>query len=322
MSVLGTRVSDETVRYQLLAHAEWDRDANLRDVLDRKDLLAQPALVASLLAERLSSGTPATAPMSCSYPKDDGTYRTTWVLDPFDELRYSLLASAVAPRVNATLPNDRIVLSTRFIEFGRRVYGAEGWRTARRRQGSVVTRTGPHPVGGIDVERQYETCPLSGIETALNSCGVDGWLVDETMAMLQELAAWPATAGILVGPMGSAMFGTLSLLSLDRLLARLQVLYERWGDDVTASTQNERHFTEIVTAVSDLLAPAQRLNASKTWFGETADHAPSGTEFGKPQEPVSAMRGYTGDPSELSRRRAPNHPDNIRAGHRPEVPVQ
>jgi len=263
-----------------MAGIGWERDANTRDVLDRRDLLSQPALVGRVLRRRREPGSGPQPVATLPFPKDDGTFRTTCVLDPFDDLWYSMLASVACPSINSALPAIDVVLSTRFIPESSGAFGAEGWRDAKKRRGASVDRSGAKPIGGFDVEQHYGTVSTAGVAQLLNSCLAPSWLVGEFEEFHQGLSAWPGTPpGILVGPMASAAFGTLALLPVDRVLQRSSVRFERWVDDITVEVRDEKHFADVRDAVDEQLRlGGQRLNPEKSWFESKAEEEPSQSE--------------------------------------------
>jgi hypothetical protein len=259
---------------QLEAVTRWDRSsANLRDVLDRRDLIAAPAIAADVISRRVSDDRGPEPLVPLPYPKDDGTTRRTCLLDPFDDLRFALLASAVAPDINRALPGPDVVLSTRFLPLGPRVFYAENWREAKKRKRHVVGHDPKRGVGGFDVEQHYPTIGTERVVRLLNSVGAQPGVIEELAAMLDGFAAWPVSPrGLPVGPMASALFGTLALLPVDRLLKGLSVTYERWVDDFTVAADDRGTFDAIVIAVNEQLAHAgQRLNESKTWYDAPRD---------------------------------------------------
>lgn len=265
---------------QVKAGLSWERDANVRDVLGRKDLAFNGEATAEVLNRRRREDRGPEPALSLAYPKDDGGFRQTCVLDPFDDIRYSLVASTAAPYVNNALPDSATVLSSRFVESGLSVYRAEGWREAKKRRGLRVDRSGSLCVGGFDVKNQFDTTPPALIGTLLNSSLAPSWLVDECVGLLHSFGAWPgATSGLPTGPMASALFGTFALLPVDRLLQRLGVPYERWVDDFVTQPQDERHFEFVRDAVDEMLRPHQGLNPNKHWFSPEAEPQASSSDL-------------------------------------------
>jgi hypothetical protein len=265
----GQRYDTDLITRQLEALSRWDRSsANLRDVLDRKDLRHAPHMTLEVIERRLREDRGPAPLIPLPYPKDDGTTRRTCLLDPFDDLRLALLASAAAPWVNRALPPPGVVLSTRFLPLGPRVFYAEDWRDAKKRKGQVVRRVRNHALGGFDVEHHYPTVTIDLLVRLMNSIGVQPGLIDKIGSVLEGFAAWPVSPrGLPVGPMASALFGTLALLPVDRLLHRLAIVYERWVDDFVVVAHDADAFDSILCAVDEqLLSGGQRLNKAKTWY--------------------------------------------------------
>lgn len=270
-SFFSTQVS--VVAGLLDAARLWDRDANLGDVLDREDLRFDPAMVAEILDERRSRSLEAEPVATLPYPKDDGAYRQTCTLNPYDDLLYAYLASVAAPTVNRQLPSEYVVISSRFVPMSSGVYMAEPWRQAKQRRGHLVDKRGPNAFGSIDVASHFPTIVPERLFRVCNSCSVPDWLTEGLLRLLDRLAAWPACPpGLPIGVMGSAFFGTMALLPVDRLLTRRGVTYERWVDDVDFHCVDEDHFNDIVGSVDALLGQSgQRLNPSKTFFRGAVD---------------------------------------------------
>ncbi|MEY2464934.1 MAG: hypothetical protein QOH64_3072, partial [Acidimicrobiaceae bacterium] len=279
MSFLDFRLKPLVVQRQLQAFSAWDKNANLRDALDRKDLLGAHGAATAVLARRLRERQGPEPPVSLPYPKDSGAYRQTFLLDPYDDIYYALLASSAAPSVQRGLPGSDVVLSTRFLPQAGGVFAAEDWRAANRRRG-IVDRSGRLPFGGLDVQDQYLTTSPGVVVTALNTCQTPTFVVEEVVAFLEGLSSWPTgPIGLAAGPMASALFGTVSLLPVDRLLARLGVTYERWVDDIVIQCLGESHFETTVEAVdTQLRYRNQSLNRDKTWF-EDAREAPLASQW-------------------------------------------
>lgn len=270
------KMAPEAIDCQLTASIAWERDANLRDVLVRKDLSHDSALTAEVVHDRTRSERGPEPPLEVPYPKDDGDFRRTCVLDPFDDLRFSLLASALAPFANSALPDCRTVISTRFLPAGRGCFRAEGWREARKRRDKSLDRAGRLPLGGFDVQNHYATVSRSSLLSVMNSCLAPAWLVDACEEFLASLSSWPgAPQGLPTGPMASALFGTLALLPADRALARLGVPYERWVDDFVTQPEDEAHFEIVRNEVDFTLQPHQQLNPEKDWFEPRNEPDPS-----------------------------------------------
>ncbi len=271
----------ELVARQLSAMARWDKDSNLQDVLAREDLCAHAPETARVLARRLKEGRTAARPASLPYPKDDGRPRDTTALDPIDDLHFSLLASAAAPYVNRTLPGPLVVISTRFQQQGPGVFAAEDWRHAAKRKGRVVVRDSFRGVGGFDVANHYGTTRLESIERLLHSCAVPSSTVQPILELLRTLGDWPHSApGLPIGPMGSALLGTLALLPVDRMLRDHGIDHERWMDDITVPATSRRELDSIGDEINgQLLLLDQCLNGDKTWFKEPLDVTDSLIEF-------------------------------------------
>lgn len=266
-------VDAEFVSDQIRALEIWDREANLPDVLQRADHRAFPGLVARVISNRETDRRGPEPMLNLPYPKDDGTHRITCLLDPYDDLRFALLASRVARRAEAALPTPSVVLSTRFVPYGR-AYGAEDWRAAKVRQRLNIHQRLGSCVGGLDVSNYFASIRMDTIRRILNSCLVPQAQVEAVVALLEGFAAWPTSpSGLPAGPMGSALFGTLALLPIDRLLSKLGVVYERWVDDFMLEASSEWEFREVRDAVAQGLAcNGQMLNSKKEWFKEpTAD---------------------------------------------------
>jgi hypothetical protein len=279
--VHGPAFAPELVARHLEAMARWDRNANLRDVLDRQDLRADAAATSDALARRLREGR-APGPLApLPYPKDDGTTRLTCAVDPFDDLYFALLMSMAAPFVNEVLPGPLVVVSTRFLPVGPGVFIAEDWRQATKRKGRIVDRSGNDGVGGFDVARHYPTTNIESIERLLNGCLVPASTINRIILLLRGFHEWPSSpTGLPVGPMGSALLGTLALLPVDRLLRRLGVDHERWVDDFTVAAHTEPAFNDITAEVEGQLSrTGQGLNPKKTWFKGPVDTNESLVEF-------------------------------------------
>lgn len=265
----------KSISDHLKALALWDRDANVPDVIGRADLRGQPFLVAEILQHRLQERVGPVAPLVGSYPKDDGYTRATCLLDPYDDIRYSILVSRVAASVEGTLPSNRVVQSTRFLPVGG-AFGAEGWREAFRRRRQVVARDDVRS-GGFDVRNHFGTIDLMVIERVLQSCGTSDGQCRDLIEFLSALGAWPASpAGLLSGPMASALIGTAALLPIDRLFKRQGVVYERWMDDIVVRADTSTHFNAIRDAVEGLLGQnGQTLNSEKDWYGSLSQSGAS-----------------------------------------------
>jgi hypothetical protein len=276
-AVQGPAVVPELVTRHLAAMARWDTDANLRDVLDRRDLRACTPEVASALERRIGEERGPAPLLSLPYPKDDGTTRLTSVLDPFDDLWFCMLMSTTAPYVNRTLPGPTVVISTRFLPAGPGVYVAEDWRHAAKRKGQIVDRSGRSGVGGFDVASHYATTQFESVQRILNSCLVPPATIERVASLLRGFGDWPlCPQGLPIGPMGSAMLGTLALLPVDRLLRRLGVDHERWMDDFTIAAPNQSEFDGTTAEVEGQLGLlGQALNPSKTWFKSPLDSTES-----------------------------------------------
>ena len=254
---------------QLHAFRTWDHDANLPDVISRADFCARPDLVAAVLQSRHSLGRGGEPLLVLPYPKDDGTHRTTCLLDPFDDVGYALLVSNIGHLVEAALPSDRVVQSTRFHAVGQ-AYGAEGWRRASLRRGSTVDQSSTSGVGGFDVRNHFDSVSPDLIRLVLHTCRVSDGASEEVARFIEQCGAWPSSPnGLPAGPMASALLGTVALLPVDRLLRRLGVDYERWMDDFIVAAETEARFLTLKESVADLLRlNGQELNASKDWYEE------------------------------------------------------
>ena len=110
------------------------------------------------------------------------------------------------------------------------------------------------------------TC--AALAQVLNSSGAPAWACEEAITFHAALSAWPSgPTGLAAGPMGSALFGTIALLSLDRCLDATGIAYERWVDDFIVECEDETHFDDILAIVENqLLAVGQRRNRNKDWF--------------------------------------------------------
>jgi hypothetical protein len=275
MTATGVRPRLVDIPSQLRAFDVWDRDSNMRDVLDRHDLHFLPEAVYAVLERRALHRCGPHPVVALPYPKDDGTYRQTCVLDPYDDLQYAAVVSALAPMIERALPGRGTVLNTRFVSFGS-AFGAEGWRKAHRRR-RIHRRNARLVLGGFDVQNQFGSTNVESFTSILNSCLAPTSLIEELTELLSDLAAWPGTPnGLLTGPMASALLGTVALLPVDRVLWRHGVRYQRWVDDVIGIFCDEDHFYAVVDAVNEQLALGrQRLNPEKTWFQEGGSHASS-----------------------------------------------
>lgn len=263
----------ELVAGQLEATRLWDRDANLGDVLDREDLLAQPYLVGKVLDARRRQGVEAEPVATLPYPKDDGTYRRTCTINSYDDLLYAYFATVAAPIVNRRLPCEDIVISSRFVPMSSIVYMAEPWRQAKKRRGKIVDKRGTDAVGSVDVASHFPTINRESLSRVCNSCSVPDWLTDRLLTLLDRPSAWPnCPPGLPIGLMGSAFFGTMALLPLDRLLARREVRYERWVDDIDFNCMDQSHFEDIAGSIDALLGfSGQQLNPAKTRYQNVID---------------------------------------------------
>ena len=266
--------SPEPIADQLNAFKAWDRDANLPDVISRADLLARPDLVAHVISERVGGMRGPEPPLALTFPKDDGTTRITCLLDPFDDVAYALRVSRLAGCVERALPQDTVVQSTRFRQVGRG-FGAEGWRAARRRRGTVVDRKASSGVGGFDVASHFGSVRWDTLALVMHSCMVTDGACEELLEFLDACGAWPGSPdGLPAGPMASALLGTAVLLPADRVLARLQVPYERWVDDFVIAAPTEDGYVAAREAVNEVLAVnGQSLNQAKDWYNQPAELA-------------------------------------------------
>lgn len=274
-----TSCSTQLVADQVRAFRTWDRDANLPDVLERADFRARPDLVSDTLHRRRAETRGPQPVLVLPYPKDDGTQRTTCLLDPFDDVLYALAVSAIAPAVERALPGSDVVLSIRFVP-SRQVFRSEGWRDARKRKGGNVDRKSKSGVGGFDVKDHFGSIAFDSLRRTLYSCGVPDGACEDLIGFLESLGRWPSSPnGIPAGPMASALLGTVALLPLDRVLSRSGRAYERWVDDVVVEVPTEAQFVVLRQEVDRVLSlNSQVLNSSKTWYEERTE--PSGGSIG------------------------------------------
>lgn len=260
-------IDPELIFDHLAALKRWDLSSNLPDVIDRVDLYSQPEMVSEILRHRAVEHAGPAAPLVGSYPKDDGQTRITCLMDPYDDIHYSILGSSIAAAVESALPCNRVVQRARFGAVGR-AFGAEAWRQALRRRGQVITSNGGLS-GGFDVRNHYGSIDFRVLERVLHSCGVPDSQCQDLMEFLCSVGAWPMSpGGLLVGPMPSALLGTAVLLPVDRLLTGRGVVFERWMDDIVVCARTSDEFVAIRSEVEELLVRnGQTLNSEKDWYG-------------------------------------------------------
>ena len=159
MNVLADTIDAGRVLVQLQAFRTWEHDSNLPDVIGRSDLIGAPELATEVLRSRLRERGGPEPPLSLPFPKDNGTHRQTFILDPYDDLHLALVASVLAPATEAALPSNTTVLATRFVGGRRGAFGAEGWRAAQGRR-RLKREPRNMPVGGFDVAEHFATIDL------------------------------------------------------------------------------------------------------------------------------------------------------------------
>jgi hypothetical protein len=93
-----------------------------------------------------------------------------------------------------------------------------GWRS---RKDNFLPRFEADPslwLATMDVRLYYPSLSNATIAGALNSFGVDAWVVDDLMGLLFDLHALPGKVrGVPIGPEASSVLGTVGLVSIDRI---------------------------------------------------------------------------------------------------------
>ena len=92
----------------------------------------------------------------------------------------------------------------------------------------------------LDVKNHYPTVPVEHLFFLLQSFGVYPTTIANVGTFLDALHQFPRIpGGVPTGPEASAILGTASLVPLDRILARHDLVAVRWMDDIDMFATSE-----------------------------------------------------------------------------------
>lgn len=211
----------------------WWSDADLPDPLLWADVRRRPDLVAAAVRDRCQRDWTFGAPRTFAYPKPTGGHRDMMRLDPIADLAYRQVVGRIVGTIDDRLPDT--VFSSRSQPF-HSSWKSRAWRKQRRAYHDAVEEARVPFFAGevhLDTADHYRTVALEPQCHLMLSLGAAPVAVDRLMSSLTGLHCVPGMGvGLPIGPEASAPLGTVHLLPLDRRLAGLGFIANRWMDDV------------------------------------------------------------------------------------------
>ncbi len=232
-------------------------DSILPDPLAAKDLVrADGRALAALIQRREFEERLPLRRALIRYPKNlnASAYRVVTSLDIIDQLAFRIAAGPCARAMSVGLSSS--VLAHRAIcdshGVWRTSHPRNTWRDRRDRTIEALTSSPSAHLLVMDVANYYPSLTQATLTSSMNLLGVSSFGVEVVNGFLDELHGLPgAVGGVPVRPDASAVFGTVGLISVDRLLHG--ETFCRWVDDIWVVVETETDAHELAGLVGDHL---------------------------------------------------------------------
>lgn len=236
------RLPEPRISANIRASHCYQREHVLPDPIGLRDLLnADPAKVAAAIVRRAEEGRLPCRRSTLRWPKgfDRSAYRMMSSMDTLDQLAYRMIAEPCAELAEKRLAASVVAHRFETADGTWRSKGVRsGWMNRKQVLVELFERSPTLWLAVSDVKNYYPSLTPATISLNLQSMGADAWLVDLATGFLQEFEHLPGTVGgVPVGFEASSVFGTIGLMSIDRVFAH--TMHFRLVDDLWSVADSE-----------------------------------------------------------------------------------